>query len=93
MAQGKITEQELDDPIVTKINNVFVELKGSSNFNGGLGTVINHSIGHTNYYVVVLPTQDSAGYLGEIWVEYSANSFKVCNSGSATTGFKYLVIR
>lgn len=67
-------------------------LKGSSTFNSTTGRVIPHSIGHTNYIVRTTPTQNPNGYLGEVWVEKSATSFKVCCSGTATTNFDYVVV-
>lgn len=78
--------------LVEAINNIKgYSLKGSSSFNSTIGTIINHSIGHMNYYVLVTPTQNPNGYLGEVWVEKAMNSFVVKCSGTATTSFDYIV--
>lgn len=67
-------------------------MDGSSTFNGTMGRIISHSIGHTGYRVIVVPTANVNGYLGEVWVEKASNSFKVCCSGTAATTFDYVVI-
>lgn len=90
---GKITRQELSESLWTEIKSSSVILKGTANFAGTTGTVIPHNIGHTNYFVLIQPSQNAAGYLGEVWVEYAATSFKVCNTGSATTEFRYVVFK
>ena len=65
--------------------------RGSSQFNSVSGRVITHKLGHTNYQVHILPTQDPAGYLGEVWSEKSNNQIIVYNSGSAQTSFEYKI--
>jgi len=67
-------------------------LTGNANFNGATGTTITHSVGHTNYDVGVIPTQNPGGYLGEVFVSKSANSFVVYNSGTATTAFQWTLL-
>lgn len=68
-------------------------LEGTANFNGVTGVVISHDIGHTNYHVPnPIPLENPNGYLGEVWVEKSMYSFKVCCSGSALTLFEYEVL-
>lgn len=88
---------ELEIPalnIVQAINGIkSYTLIGASNFNSTLGRVISHSIGHTNYRVMLTPTQNPNGYLGEVWVEKSMNSFVVKCSGTATTSFDYIVFQ
>jgi hypothetical protein len=86
---------ELDSSI-SSVNDIAIKakeivLEGSSSFNSNTGVVINHNIGNTNYYVIITPTQNPNGYLGEVWVEKSNYSFKVLCSGSATTTFDYVV--
>lgn len=44
-------------------------LAGKSNFNSTTGVVINHTLGHTNYIVLPIPSANPNGYLGEVWVE------------------------
>lgn len=84
--------QAINKLAVEEINKIKPVVKGSSNFSSTLGVVIPHSIGHTNYYVQITPTQNPNGYLGEVWVEKSSTSFKVCCSGTATTTFDYVVV-
>lgn len=74
---------------IDSINNLFKV--GSSNFNGTAGVVIPHTKGDLNYRVLPIPTQNPNGYLGEVWVEKAATSFKVLCSGSATTSFDYFM--
>lgn len=73
-----------------KINGSY-KLKGSSTFNSTTGVVISHSIGNTTYTVLLSPTANPNGFLGEVWIEKAANSFKVCCSGTATSTFDYVV--
>lgn len=80
----------VNKPDLSQIAKILDE--GSANFNSTTGTIIPHSIGHTNYFVRITPTQNPNGYLGEVWIEKSATSFKVCCSGTATTSFEYVVI-
>jgi hypothetical protein len=79
--------------LVNAINEIKQQImRGASTFNGNTGTVINHSIGHLNYSVSVTPTGNPNGYLGEVWVEKSINSFKVYCSGTAKTSFDFTLI-
>lgn len=64
---------------------------GSANFAGPNGVTITHNLGHTNYKVMITPTADPQGFLGEVWVVKSANTIVVYNSGSATTAFDWLI--
>lgn len=73
-------------------NSKVTVTRGASTFNGTVGTIITHTIGTTNYDVVVTPTANPNGYLGEVWVVKANNNFKVCNSGTAVTAFSYMII-
>lgn len=64
---------------------------GSANFAGPAGVTITHNLGHTNYKVMITPTSDPSGFLGEVWVVKSANTIVVYNSGSATTAFDWQI--
>lgn len=66
-------------------------ITGTSTFAGSAGRAVTHNIGHTNYRVLITPTQDPQGYLGEFWVLKQANTFVVYNSGSAATAFDWEV--
>jgi len=64
----------------------------SSTFAGPSGVTITHNYGHTNYHVLVKPTEDPKGAIGDVWVSKSANTVVVYNSGSATTAFEYVIV-
>lgn len=64
---------------------------GSANFAGPAGVTITHNLGHTNYKVMITPTADPGGFLGEVWVVKAANTIVVYNSGSATTSFDWQI--
>lgn len=66
-------------------------ITGGSAFGGLAGKTITHNIGHVNYRVLITPTADPKGYLGEWWVLKQANTFVVYNSGSAVTAFDWEV--
>lgn len=91
------------DPIDAE---VFAELKANiqeaagldsaaSTFNGSTGRAITiASQGSTSYFVLVTPSADPGGNLGEVWVVInSATQFTVYNSGSAVTAFRYKVVK
>ncbi|MFA5387216.1 MAG: hypothetical protein WC322_02360 [Candidatus Paceibacterota bacterium] len=68
------------------------DLKPSSeNFAGTTGTTITHNYGHQNYHVTITPTEDPAGYLGEVYIVKADNTAVVYNTGSATGTFDYLI--
>lgn len=67
------------------------KLKGSAQFNSITGTIVNHTIGNTDYEVKITPTANPNGYLGEVWVEKAANSFSVKCSGTTNVTFSYVV--
>lgn len=66
-------------------------LTGSGSFGSSAGWTVTHNVGHTNYRVLITPTQDPQGYLGEWWVLKQANTFVVYNSGAALTSFDWEV--
>lgn len=49
--------------------------------------------GSAYYAVLVLPTADPDGYLGEVWVIKGASSYIVYNSGSATGAFLAVAVK
>ena len=67
-------------------------LFAADTFNGQDGRTLTHNFGHTNYQVTINPTADPAGFLGEIWVNKSANTAVVYNSGSHAGAFDYQII-
>ncbi|QUO43467.1 hypothetical protein KDJ56_11200 [Brevibacillus composti] len=68
-------------------------LTGNANFNSAAGTTITHDVGHTNYDVGIVPTQNPNGYLGEVFISKAANSFVVYNSGTAKTAFQWTLMK
>lgn len=64
----------------------------ASTFQGQSGRTITHNYGHTNYVVIVNPSADPAGFLGEIWYSISANTVVIYNSGQAVGAFEYTIM-
>ena len=60
-------------------------LQFSGTFNSTTGVTLTHNIGNTNYRVLVTPTSNSNGYLGEIYVTKAVNTVTVFCTGSSTT--------
>ena len=81
--------------------NVDNQVCGSANFtpnSGALGyegTVINlpQSLHNRSYFVLVTPSSDSQGHIGEFWVERGANSFAVKVSGTSSASFDWVIAR
>jgi hypothetical protein len=82
-----ITATNVESALQEIMNKVNTKQLFTGNFNGTTGAVFSHTKGDLNYHVNVTPTENPNGYLGEIWIEYSALNFKVCCSGSAITSF------
>lgn len=64
----------------------------ASTFNGQNGRTITHNYGHTDYEIIINPTADPQGFLGEVWTSKSANTVVVYNSGSHTGAFDWVII-
>lgn len=67
--------------------------QGNFNFGGTEGTTIPAAIGNTNYTVYVEPNVQTNGDLGDVYVDRSANSFTVYNTGGFTGSGRYQVTR
>jgi len=69
-------------------------MRGNSTFNPGAGNgvTINHNIGHLNYFVIVIPTQDTGGNLGDVWIEKTETDVIIKNNGTANTSFNYRIV-
>jgi len=68
---------------------------GSGTFNTtpDTATTISHSIGTTNFKVMITPTSDPQGFLGEWWVTKTTTNFSVYKTGSgAGITFDYILI-
>ncbi|MEA1957600.1 MAG: hypothetical protein U9N01_04515 [Euryarchaeota archaeon] len=64
----------------------------STDFAGSTGRTVTHNLNLSNYEVTVVPTEDGGGNIGEVWItDKGVNSFKVRNSGSATTAFTWVI--
>lgn len=79
----------------TYLDGYLMSQSGTSTFNSTDGTTIplqfTPSSDPLAYEVIITPTEDPGGYLGEIWVVKSSTDVKVYNSGTATTGFRYRI--
>ena len=64
----------------------------ASTFQGPTGRTLTHNYGHTNYQVLINPTADPAGFLGEVWVSKAANTAVVYNSGAAVGAVDYTIL-
>lgn len=69
------------------------DLKPVANaFAGSAGRTITHNYGHTDYQVILNPTADPAGFLGEVWFSKAANTVVLYNSGSAVGAFHLTIL-
>jgi hypothetical protein len=77
----------------SKIKQAEMYSKGSSTFAGSAGRTITHSLGTTNYHVLIEPSASPAAFLGELYYSKAANTVVIYNSGSdVTTAFDYLLV-
>ena len=67
--------------------------KGASSFAGPNGVTVTHNLNISGDYTpFVIPTEDPDGQLGAVYVtDILTNSFKVKNTGSATTTFSWVI--
>lgn len=68
---------------------------GSGTFNTtpDTATTISHSQGTTDFRVMITPTSDPGGFLGEYWVTKTTTNFSVYKTGSgASITFDYILI-
>ena len=67
--------------------------KGASSFAGDNGVTITHNINISGGYTpIIIPTEDPNGQLGAVYVtDIETNSFKVKNTGGASTAFTWLI--
>lgn len=84
------TKGTLIDDSMIGLNELHAE--GASNFAGATGVTITHSLNLANYAVSITSTAVGGGNIGEVIItDLGVNSFKVKNSGSATTAFTWLI--
>ena len=81
-----------DEISFSKLKQAQMFARDTSTFAGAAGRTLTHNLGTTNYHIIIEPTADPGGLLGEIYVTKSANEVVVFNSGSAVTAFAYLLI-
>jgi hypothetical protein len=63
---------------------------GTDNYAGAAGrTTIEHNLGHAAYTVVILPWGDTAGDLGDVWIQRGTHQFHVYNSGGHKGMFEW----
>ncbi|AJP62060.1 capsid tail fiber [ANMV-1 virus] len=69
-----------------------VHEKGESNFAGPGGVTIAHNFDYSDYIPDVIPSVDTAGAMGAIWItDIAVNSFVVRNSGSGISAFMWSI--
>lgn len=96
---GDPVDWEAFAEIKTNVDLVNASVSGeynTSTFAGTGGRAITFATAQadTNYTVVVTPSADPGGSLGEVWVgSLTVNGFTVYNSGTATTAFRWKVVR
>ena len=79
----------------TNLNNLVQEgslQPETSTFNGQDGRTLTHDYGHPDYQATINPTADCQNFLGEIWMNKSANTVVIYNSGSHRGAFDYVII-
>jgi hypothetical protein len=72
---------------IAGLNSPTYFMRGRSQFASVSGKVIQHSLSHTNYDVLLQSVQPTNGYLGEVWVVKSNYFFTVYNSGSNNSAY------
>ena len=89
----------IDFEVFAELKSNILEAAGTdsaaSTFNGPTGrSVTIADQGSTDYIVMIVPSADSGGNIGEWWVvNDSGTQFTVYCSGTATTAFRYKVLR
>lgn len=74
------------------IKNSVGKETGSGNFAEG-GTTVTHNLAlGEDYSVLIQPTQNPNGHLGDVWVDIAHDSFTVHHTGDWTGTFDYLII-
>ena len=79
---------------VNAINAAIGPAPNTGTFGGQSGTVITFAAqADTSYLVVITPSANPGGNLGEVWVvNNSTTQATVYNGGTATTGFRFKVL-
>jgi hypothetical protein len=94
MIEEDTTHRFITDDERTEWNLKYGGTSGSSQFTGNEGeTKIAHGLGSMPSVVIIIPSENPDGYLGEYWVRKDSTYIYVGNSGSATTGFTWIAIR
>jgi hypothetical protein len=81
-----------DEISFSKLKQAEIFARATSTFNSTTGRTLAHNLGTTNYHIIIEPTADTQGLLGEIYITKAANDVVVYNSGAAVTAFAYLLI-
>lgn len=67
---------------------------GSSTFAGAASyTEIAHTMGVIPRFANAIPSADSGGYLGEVWVIKTSAYIRIYNSGTFTGNLGYIIVR
>jgi len=67
-------------------------LSGTINLNGTTGVMVTHNLGHTDYVVMVTPSETPNTGLGDIYVEKAPTTFTIFITGLATTEIDWMLI-
>lgn len=66
--------------------------QGDLSYAGTTGVTVAHTLGHTNYTVNLMPTINTGGDLGDVFVSKAANAFTVYNTGGFRGQARYQII-
>ena len=66
--------------------------QGDLSYAGTTGVTVSHTMGNTNYAVNIMPTANTNGDLGDVFVSKAANAFTVYNTGGFRGQARYQII-
>ena len=66
--------------------------QGDLSYAGTAGVTVSHTMGTTNYTVNIMPTANTNGDLGDVFVSKASNAFTVYNTGGFRGQARYQII-
>ena len=66
--------------------------QGDLSYAGTAGVTVSHTMGTTNYTINIMPTANTNGDLGDVFVSKAANAFTVYNTGGFRGQARYQII-
>lgn len=66
--------------------------QGDLSYAGTAGVTVSHTLGSTNYTINIMPTANTSGDLGDVYVSKAANAFTVYNTGGFRGQARYQII-